>query len=92
VGYFPLPHFLSVKGVSWDVVFPYVKNAEPLWDVWKPKDLGTYKNLREVWLDWDRVRSDGKGVRPPLKEIENAFKTKWRISESVSDEFRLRGS
>jgi hypothetical protein len=35
-------------------------------------------------MDWDRVGSDGKGVRPPLKEIESSFKAKWRSSEAVS--------
>ncbi|KAJ9104196.1 hypothetical protein QFC20_004634 [Naganishia adeliensis] len=83
VGSFPLPPFLGIKGVSWEMVFPYVKNPAPLWSVWKPRDLGMYESLKEVWLDWDRVRSDGKGVRPPLKEIEQEFKAKWRSSEAA---------
>jgi hypothetical protein len=83
IGSYPLPPFLGVNGVNWEVVFPYVKNPVYLWNVWKPKYLGSYGSLKEVWLDWDRVREDGSGARPPLKEIEAEFKAKWRSAEAV---------
>jgi hypothetical protein len=84
LGPFPLPSFIGVKGVHWEVVMSEVKNPAYLWAVWKPKDVSSYESLRDVWNNWDRDRPDSKGVRPPLKEVEKRFKAKWRPNDAVS--------
>jgi hypothetical protein len=76
-GVYAYPPFFGVKAVVWESVFNYVKNPSVLWAVWRPRDLGKYKNLREVWNDWDQNRMDEDGQRPALKLVEERWGSKW---------------
>lgn len=85
-GPYVYPWFFGKQGVQWESIFKYVKNPLVLWEVWKPKDIGAYSSLLEVWNDWDQPRVvQGRGTKPPLKLVEGKWEHGWgRTSTNVS--------
>ncbi|KAJ9111320.1 hypothetical protein QFC20_002611 [Naganishia adeliensis] len=66
------------KGVKWESIFVYVKNPLVLWETWKPKAMGLYSTLQEVWADWDQPRIvENAGQKPPLKLVEGKWQSGW---------------
>lgn len=85
------PPILGQRSVTWDQVFSLVQpeRANLLWDCWGlTKTLDKY-TLNEQWTCYnagERVfNNEGvqMGVKPPLRQVEQYFKSSWRKAGKV---------
>ena len=84
------PPIFGQQSVTWDQVFALVERPEMLWECWKPsKSLDKY-SLDELWACYNAgekvFNSEGiqTGVKPPLRQVEQFFQSKWRKEGAVS--------
>lgn len=84
------PLIFGQQSVTWDQVFVLVKRPEMLWECWKPsKSLDKY-SLDELWACYNVgekiFNSEGvqMGIKPPLRQVEQFFQSKWHKQGAVS--------
>ncbi len=84
------PPVLGQHSISWDDVYPLIKRPEMLSDCWGPRSSLESYTLDEQWASYNTgekvFNADGVqiGVKPPLRQVEQYFKSSWRKTDKVS--------
>lgn len=83
------PPILGQRSVTWDKIYPLIERPELLWDCWGPASLESY-TLEEQWRCYNsgepvfNAADEQTGVKPPLRQVEQFFKSSWRKLDKVS--------
>ncbi|PPQ79199.1 hypothetical protein CVT24_012739, partial [Panaeolus cyanescens] len=77
------PPVLGQKCITWNQIYPLIRQPKLLWDRWRPERTLNQYTLDEIWACWttgepvfDSSSNVQTGVKPPLREIESHFTSK----------------
>lgn len=83
------PPVLGRHSISWDEVYPLIKRPELLGDCWGPRSSLESYTLDELWAAYnigEKVFDKNNtqvGIKPPLRQVEQFFKSTWRKTDKV---------
>ena len=83
------PPVLGQGTVTWSAVLSRIKQPDYLWDCWKPTRSLEQMSVHDIWSCYDAGEQvfDGSGnptgVKPPLRLVEQTFKSRWRTLAAV---------
>lgn len=78
------PPVLGQRSATWPDIFNVIKQPQYLWDVWKPQQSLDRMSLHSIWACWNvgeqllDPHGEPAGMKPPLRLVEQRFKSAWR--------------